>query len=441
MRTLTTCLSALSIAAIPALAATLCVNPGGSNNCYSSIQSAVNAAHPHDLILVAAGTYKEDVVIGIPLSLVGAGPGKTTIDATNLSNGIYVDGYNHANLYDVSISGFTVENAQWEGILVVSASGVTIRYNRVVSNDAAGPVFNGQPTGCPGQPAFETDETGDCGGGIHLIGASNNLISDNFVTLNADGILISDETGPSKSNVVTRNSVINNPFDCGITLASHAPVGSGPPNFAPHFGVIHTTVSNNLVIDNGVTVGGAGIGLFSDGFGPGRVSETTVSSNKAIHNGIGGVVLHTHAGPAFGALADNMDGNTITGNYIAKNLADEDDTATPGNVGININSGGGGSPVKGMVIANNVIEDEDIDIAINTPAQVQIHDNNLLGGSAVVGAGNICHFDQAACSGAVDATENYWGCAAGPNGGSSCSTTHGPNVYATPWLTQPVKPK
>lgn len=35
----------------------------------------------------------------------------------------------------------------------------------------------------------------------------------------------------------------------------------------------------------------------------------------------------------------------IIGNYIAGNGADTDDTATPGPTGINISSGGGGSPV------------------------------------------------------------------------------------------------
>src|SRR5579863_9176014 len=157
---------------IPAVGATLCVNSAGSGRCYATIQAAVNAAHPYDVINVAAGTYKESVVIGIPLSLLGAGAQQSTIDATNQGNGVLVDGYNHAGLRSVVVSGFTVENAQWEGILVVSSADVTISYNNVNNNDLAGPVFTGAPTGCPGQPVYETDETGDCGGAIHLIGSS-----------------------------------------------------------------------------------------------------------------------------------------------------------------------------------------------------------------------------------------------------------------------------
>ena len=141
-----------------------------------------------------------------------------------------------------------------------------------------------------------------------------------------------------------------------------------------------------------------------------------------------------------------MDNNTITGNYIAKNLADTDDTATPGPVGININSGGGGSPVTGTVIAYNTIEDEDFDIAINTPARVEIHFNNLLGGKnglgGNTGVGDICVYDGATiCAGAIDADQNYWGCADGPASGGACGSTYGGSIRFTPWLTQPVSNK
>jgi pectin methylesterase-like acyl-CoA thioesterase len=56
-----------------AAANTLCVKPGSSPLCYAKIQSAVNAALNNDVINVAPGTYKEDVVIWKPLSLIGSG--------------------------------------------------------------------------------------------------------------------------------------------------------------------------------------------------------------------------------------------------------------------------------------------------------------------------------------------------------------------------------
>jgi hypothetical protein len=200
--------------------------------------------------------------------------------------------------------------------------------------------------------------------------------------------------------------------------------------------VDHNTVADNISADNGVKIGGSGVGLFSDGNGPGRTSDNVIIHNKLTGNGLGGVALHTHVGPAFGAPADDMDGNMIIGNFIAGNLADQEDTATPGSVGININSGGGGSPVMGTVISQNVIRDEDVDIAINTPAPVDVHLNDLLGGK--IGVADVCAFDKAtACTGTIDATQNYWGCVAGP-GGSQCTTASGSDVRFTPWLHKPI---
>ena len=425
---------------LPTVAATLCVNSGGFGGCYSTIQAAVNHAGAKDVIKVGPGTYKEGVVIGVQLSLIGAGAGMSTIDATDQPNGVLIDGFDHPGLHDVVVAGFTVENALYEGILAVSANRIAIRDNSVINNDKSpGLNFTGQPTGCPGQPAYETDETGDCGGAIHLIGVSDSSVSGNYITGNADGLLISDETAISKGNSVTNNSFINNPLECGIVLASHPPMGSTAPFFAAHYGVVGNTVTNNVSTGNGVAIGGAGVGLFSDGAGPGRVSENLISHNTLIGNGLGGVSLHTHVGPAFGAPADNMDNNTITGNYIASNLADSFDTATPGRVGININSGGGGSPVSGTVITFNIITDEDVDVAVNTPATVEVHMNSLLGGN--IGVANICAVDHAACTGSIDAARNYWGCRGGPTAGGACSSippAYGENVFFTPWLPQPV---
>ncbi len=233
-----------------AAAKTLCVNHHGSNGCYAKIASAVSAASAWDVINVWPGTYKEDVIIGMPLSLIGSGAESTIIDATGLANGIFVDGFDNAGLAHVTISGFTVKNAQWEGVLVVSASDVTIRQNKIVNNTKATAVFTGNPGACSGQPSFELDETGDCGGGLHLIGVWDSTVSENNITLNDDGILVSDETAASHDILIMQNSVINNPGECGIVLASHPPVGAIG---SKHHGVYHVTVDDNDVENNGVT--------------------------------------------------------------------------------------------------------------------------------------------------------------------------------------------
>jgi len=63
------------------------------------------------------------------------GPDESIIDATGLANGVFVDGFDNAGLHGVIAAGFTIKNALYEGVLVVSPSDVVIRDNHVVDND------------------------------------------------------------------------------------------------------------------------------------------------------------------------------------------------------------------------------------------------------------------------------------------------------------------
>ena len=406
-----------------AVAATLCVNPGGSKGCFATIGAAVAAASPNDTINVAAGTYKEDIIIGKSLSLIGANQNNTIIDATGLSNGVYIDGLDNPGLSSVVVTGFTVKNANFEGILVTNASFVTVWGNIVTDNDV-----NLEPSipACPGIPDFETGEAFDCGEGVHFIGVDHSTVANNTVTNNAGGILLSDDTGQTHDNLVTGNLSKDNPFDCGIVMASHAP---GPGSTAPHLGVVRNTIADNESTHNGFQVpgAGAGVGIFADGSGIGLVSGNVIIHNKLTDNGLPGVAFHSHVGPTFGLPPDNLNDNIIIGNTISGNRADLFDTATPGPTGININSGGGGTPITGTVISQNVIKGETDDIVVNTPASVDAHLNNLLGKQTGIDAYG---------GATVDATENWWGCSGGA-GANGCASVSGTGVLSTPWLTKP----
>ena len=421
----------------------MCVSQKPASHCYTSIQLAVNAAKNGAVINVAAGTYKESVLIGKPLSLSGAGADKTIIDATGLPNGILVDGLNNHGLQNVTIAGFTVQNALYEGILIINVSGATVRANTVFNNDLIGPVFGSGPA-CKGQPAYETDESGDCGGGIHLMGTTNVNVEGNTVLQNGDGVLLSDETAESTGNLIVHNKVVNNPLDCGIVLASHPPMGSVPPKYARHHGVDSNTVADNDASLNGQTTsGGSGVGIFSDGLGAGRATGNVIIGNTMFDNGYPGFALHSHAGPAVDAPADDMSGNMIIANKIGGNGADSGDTATAGPTGISINSGAGGSPIRNTTIAYNVIGNEESGIAINTPAEVQIHLNvvNDASISKALGVVDVCPLDNPSspslCTHSIQATENFWGCSAGPlTPGGDCVGLSG-NVVVQPWLQHP----
>ncbi|HEX5283533.1 MAG TPA: right-handed parallel beta-helix repeat-containing protein [Bryocella sp.] len=416
--------AALWLVAGVAGAATLCVNHHSNTGCYSSITSALAAAQPGDVINVAQGTYAEDVLITKSISLVGGNQFSTIIDATGKSNGIYIDGLDTPGLAGVTVRGFTIQNANYEGMLIQNASNVTVSGNTVQLNDRD--ETNG--TGCDGLPPFETNEADDCGEGIHLMGVDHSTIAENTVQYNSGGILISDETAPNHDNVITKNMVRDNAYDCGITMASHsAYVKTGTAPLA--FGISHNTISENVSMHNGFGSpgGGAGVGLFAPG--PGNVTiDNSVVNNRLIDNSQPGVSIHNHVNLTFPNHPPNpnVNDNAIVGNYISGNGPDSD-VGTTVTTGISVL---GTTPITGLVISGNTIEHEGVDVGVNNGALLELHLNNLNGRN--IGVENLN------AGGSVDARENWWGCSRGPTS-NACSSISGPNVSSTPWLPTPVE--
>jgi hypothetical protein len=412
----------------PAEAKTLCVNPQGTSGCYSTISAAVAAASPGDTINVGPGTYKEMVTIKKPLSLVGAAPDTTVIDAKGLPNAIYINNPSVTSpavgVSDVVVTGFTLENADFEGVLVNGASSVTIWGNRVTYNDES---LEPSPTtpACPDLTTvypFETSEADDCGEGIHLTNVNSSVVAFNTVEGNAGGILVSDDSGPTHDNSVSKNVVINNVLDCGITIPSHSP-----------FGVYHNTVSGNEVAGNGTSPAdgfGAGVGLFSPA-GPTRNYGNSVVHNDLVGNGIAGVAIHTHA-PGTEELQDEV----IVGNHIARNGGDTDLGLSQSEQGDGISLLTVGGSVSGIVISENTFDDEveDIVTSTNIPVKLTATLNNFSRGSIAVD--NLAVLDGSAT---VNAMQDWWGCAAGP-GAPGCATFQAGKgtVLFRPWLTSPV---
>ncbi|HEY1804345.1 MAG TPA: right-handed parallel beta-helix repeat-containing protein [Terracidiphilus sp.] len=407
--------------ALPVSASTLCVKPDGKHGCSSTIGAAVSAASPGDVIQVWPGVYKEQVIITKSLSLVAVSPLDAVIDASNLANGIWIDGMGsapNAGVTNVVISGFKVRHANFEGILITNASNATVADNAVTDNDAS---LGGGA--CPGLPIFETNEADDCGEGIHLMGVDHSTILRNEVANNAGGILTSDETGPSAHNLITQNFVHDNSFDCGITLASHAPATTVVPTAKLSFGVWYNTISGNVSLRNGTQTPGAGVGIFAPSPGTTNTGNVVID-NELRDNGATGVAMHNHAAPPSPAPPVNMNDNEIVGNYFSGNGPDNPGAPTSGSTGINVFSEG---TLTGTVISQNDFDNEAIDVGFSAPAgQLNVHFNDFSRG---IGIENLS-------TGTVDATENWWNCATGP-AGSRCAAAQGSGISFTPWLTSP----
>jgi len=404
---------------LPVSAATICVNPAGAGGCQKTISAAVAAAGSGSTVFVAAGTYAENVVVSKPISLIGADPAKTIIDATGLANGITVDGLNNPNLAGVYIAGFTVQNAKYEGIVVTNASQVTISGNILTGNDKSLGFGANGPT-CPGIPSWETGEDFDCGEAIHLSGVNHSNIVNNNIQGNAGGILLSDDTGGTHDNLITGNVVSNNPSDCGITLASHPP--APVTGSTDHFGVYSNYIVANQASQNGLKGEGAGVGIFASDPGS-KTYANLVVNNTLTGNDLPGIAVHGHT------PNQNLDNHVFLGNTISGNGPDTDDAATPGSAGIAFFSV---SPVAGTVIAQNAVSGQALSVVWNAPGEAKIQRNSLGAPVGILNQG----------PGTVTGEGNWWGCTGDPTSNlaffAGCAVSRG-LVNVTTWL--PTAPK
>ncbi len=315
---------------------------GSGTSCrsakFATISAAVAASKAGGTVVACPGTYKEDVVVSIPLTLIGE---SATINATGLAgaptgaingqapfNGITIESSH------VTVEGFKVEGAEGEGILAVNpnpvakivagmslSTGTPITDVKILNNDVTGNDLGNENPDSP--YVFCTPAGGgDCGEGIHLLSVANSTVIDNRSVGNSGGILLTDEFGPTHDNLIARNQVLNNVNDCGITIPSHnlglnPATGKPDPSFG---GVYRNTVVGNVVTGNGTKGFGAGIGVFAPA--PFSASyDNVVSGNFIAGNGLAGISVHSHAPNAF------VDGNVFTRNVIGTNNVTLEDGA------------------------------------------------------------------------------------------------------------------
>lgn len=232
---------------------------------FSTIQEAVGAASPGDIIRVARGTYSERVVIDKPnLRLQGA---QAVLDGSGVGGtgiGIHVFGAE-----GVVISGFTVQSFE-RGIVLEGAT-----FCRVLQNEVRNNTDKDLST-----PPFLSD-------GIVLIGAHGNEVLENRVHDNGhNGIfLIAGSTG----NTIRANRTNDNGAQTGAALAGCGVQLTGGSN------------NGNRITENEVLGNGWGILL-----GPsGAMTDNFVGQNRIHQNHRAGVAIFQAA----------------TGNFVQQNDA------------------------------------------------------------------------------------------------------------------------
>jgi nitrous oxidase accessory protein NosD len=204
----------------PAGADVLPVDPG------ESIQAAIDAAAPGDVVSVAAGTYVEDIdFTGKAIAVVGSGP---------------------------------------ETVLRGTGAGSVVRF---VSGEGSASILDS---------LVVTGGSADRGGGVHVAGASPTIIRTivfaNRARLQGSGIYLTQSSATVRNNLVIYNHT-NDPGSAGdphaIEVVTATPAilnntvaGNDSNGIILRSGTI-AVVENNLIIRNGSKARGRGICDFS----------------------------------------------------------------------------------------------------------------------------------------------------------------------------------
>ncbi|MGK2906914.1 MAG: choice-of-anchor Q domain-containing protein [Desulfuromonadales bacterium] len=291
---------------------------------YPTIQAAIDAADPGDLILVAPGIYNENVVMNKPVHLQGAGAASTIINAT-------LNPLSRLQLWHDRIN--SLGGAAYEAFLLKfpfgagEAPAITVIGEHVfptgnVQAEGTGTVTlnPGYPFDTPGQAVIDGFSLNGSvvGGGIFAVAGANYLtITNNDIFNNqgnvAGGIAIGmDDVGHEQEN---RNVIIR-----GNKIHKNAGV-QGPGGIALNEDSDNYLVEYNLITGNFSSFVGAGIGHQGHIDGVGVIADNQILFNENHHNALlqnagdgGGIFVGPDAGGLIGTGNVVINGNLIQGN-------------------------------------------------------------------------------------------------------------------------------
>jgi len=204
---------------------------------YPTIQAAINAADPGDIIQVASGIYPEDVTANKPVTLVGENSSTTIINGSGAPYGYLV----HVTANYVNIINFTIQNGTYRDGIYLSDSSYSTIVGNIMTNNFYGIFLDG----CNGTTISGNAIT-DNQHGIRLRSSSGNIISGNTVSNSNWGIHLYIA---SKENIISGNTISDN--NDGVYLASSCD---------------SNTIYQNNFINNTSQAYDAGINLWDDGY-------------------------------------------------------------------------------------------------------------------------------------------------------------------------------
>jgi hypothetical protein len=263
-------------------------------NC-ATIQAAVGAASFGDTIQVAAGTYKEHVVIAKDLTVSGAGAAQTIVDGTQFGRVLLI------NNGTVNLSGMTITNGNNGTEAMISGAGIlnggaTTITNCVISNNHAfqsgGGILTGNTLTITNSTIY--NNSADQGGGIYNTGSltlNNCTVSNNSAFPGAEP--------PEGGGIVNDGGVVN---ITNSTVAGNSAGGNPNPQGGGVYNVHGGTLNSRNTIFAGNTAA-AGPDLSGPFTSQGHNLVGKGDGSTGLVNGVNGDIVGTASAPVDAKLS------------------------------------------------------------------------------------------------------------------------------------------
>jgi len=314
--------------------ATIVVDVNG-NGDYTTIQDGIDNATEGDTIQVWEGTYEETIAIDKIVTIKGNGTTSTTIDGGGSDDVVT------ASAHHVNLSGFKIKNSKASGSGIYSEKNYTTFEKLNLTGNYYGIYLkNSKKNTVKNNEVYANTKAG-----INLDFSNENLITENILKKNEDGIALLFSFG----NEIHKNTALDNTDD-GIDIDPGSQYNKISNNIASKndFGIICTGASDNLIVNNTAQYNTyIGIALYlksknntiynntatlNTGFGIAvhAANHTLISKSTVSTNGMGGIYLNlSHDNyvtynnftfnKGYGIVIENATEHTIRYNTIAEN--------------------------------------------------------------------------------------------------------------------------
>lgn len=260
---------------------TLYVDDDGTT-AYTSIQDAITAASTNDIIFVYNGTYHECIYIWKQLVVIGENPKSTIIDGVGNSYVVSLRKHN------ISIHGFTIQNGQ-NGIKLEGTNkwenSDNIISNNIITRNSNGILIYGQPSlkFFSERNIIKNNEIYEnLYNGIQIIGSFNNTIENNTLHNHANnGIALGHK---SNYNLVINNTIVQS-GNWGVGISGFHNIIRNNTIREALLGIIlngqNNQVYNNIINDN-LIIHNRDAGIYSDNAYNNFVIKNNISSNLGV---------------------------------------------------------------------------------------------------------------------------------------------------------------